>query len=122
MNNLFESNPTIEASENERELKQEIKSSPYEKEGLLKTIKDEEYLWDMRTWDKPKSEHTISDVIKQIDKWSESKDWLCNCGHALYCIKKLLEYGWATKDEIAKAILENNKIKYPEAIGSWGQN
>lgn len=122
MNTLFESNPKIEASEKEKMMKREIKNSNDNKEGFLKAIKDEEFLWDMRTWEKPKSEYTIADVIKQIEKWLGSEKWFCNCGHTLYCIKKLLEYGWATKEEIAKVILENDKVKYPDEIGTWGQN
>ena len=75
---------------------------------------EEEYLWDMRFWTlkKPKKEFTPEDVINQIDKWIADKDILSNnCGHCLYCIKLLLGLNLATKQEIAKAVLANNKVK-----------
>lgn len=117
-NTLFNSNQNIIKSEEERKLKEEIKNSEFDKAYFIKTIKTELYLWDMRCWDKPKSEYSIQEIIKHVDKWL-ADTWSCNCGHALYCIEKLLKYEWATKEEIAKAIMQNNNIQFADEIGTW---
>lgn len=117
-NTLFDSNQNIIKSEEERNLKKEIQNSCYDKAYFIKTIRNEMYLWDMRCWDKPKNEYSIKEIIKHVDEWL-SDEWSCNCGHALFCIEKLLKYKWATKEEIAKVIMENNNIQFADEIGTW---
>lgn len=89
----------------------------------IKTILYEEYLWDMRCWHKPKWEYSKKEVYEHIQKWvkdHEQGNWTSNCGHCLYCIRKLLCLKWATPEEVATLILRNNKIKYHNDINTWG--
>lgn len=120
---LFESNKKIKKSENKSKLEREIMDSEYGKDYFMKIIKDEEFLWDMRCWEKPKNEYNVAGVIKHIDKWiaGEKRGIRShNCGHCIWCIEKLLKYRWATKREIAKVVLKNNKITHMDEIGQWG--
>ena len=115
MTTLFESNPDIIRSEKEREALLEGHSKDY----CFKVITNEEWLWDMRYWQKKKrkKDFTKQEIIDQINKWikDEEKDvWSHNCGHCLYCIRLLTDLGWATIDEIAEAVIKNNKVKYQE--------
>jgi len=89
----------------------------------IKEISYEQYLWDMRCWHKPKYKYSKDEVKVHILSWikdhAEGK-WTYNCGHCLYCIRKLLANGWATLDEIAGFVLRNNNVKYVQQIGTWG--
>ena len=117
--NLFKSNEEVIKEEKEK-LPPEIRElEKYDREYCLKQIENEEFLWDMRCWDKPKKQYTIEEVIIQIRKWLDSPVWGCNCSHTLFCIEMLLKNDWATKEEIAKAVMGNNKIQYPDEIGTW---
>ncbi len=89
----------------------------------IKEILYEEYLWDMRCWHKPKWEYSKQEVYEHIQKWikdHEQGNWTSNCGHCLYCIRKLLCMKWATPEEVATLVLINNKIKYHNDINTWG--
>lgn len=81
-----------------------------------------EYLWDMRTWHKPKFEYTREEIQEHIRQWMRDHHddkWTNNCGHCLYCIHKLLYMRWATWDEVIDLIEKNNNITYPDEIGTW---
>jgi len=119
MQTLFEVNNKIRKSEKEKSLKKEITNSEYSKDYFIKQILTEEYLWDMRCWDKPKKDYSKEEVIKQLKKWLQKDTWLCNCGHTLFCIEKLLLYKWMGIDEIADLVIQNNKVKYQDEIGTW---
>ncbi len=89
----------------------------------IKEILYEEYLWDMRCWHKRKYEYSKLEVCEHIRKWIKDHkegNWTNNCGHCLYCIRKLLYNKWATPEEIASYVLKNNNIKYPNEINTWG--
>jgi len=91
--------------------------------GLLNDILSEEYLWDMRCWDKPKWQYTRDEVVSHVQQWLQDMQedrWTFNCGCCLNCIKILLEKKWATIEEIADIVLRNPRIKYAHEIGTWG--
>jgi len=115
MTTLFESNPDIIRSEKEREALLEGHSKDY----CFKVIADEEWLWDMRYWQKKKrkDDFTKQEIIEQINKWLVDKKknvWSYNCGHCLYCIGLLIDLKWATINEIAEVVIKNNKVKHQE--------
>lgn len=88
----------------------------------IKEILYEEYLWDMRCWHKPKFAYSKQEVFNHIIQWikdHKAGNWTNNCGHCLYCIRKLLTMKWATPTEIVNLVLRNNKIKYYNEIGTW---
>ena len=120
--NLFQSSKEIIKSEKARKLKEEMKNSEHSRASLCADIVNENYLWDMRCWQKLKAEYTIPEIIIQIKKWIDDDEkgiWSSNCGHTIYCIKKLLEYKWATLEEIAKLFLKNTNIEYSDEINTW---
>ena len=82
----------------------------------LAQIDREEYLWDMRCWSKPMDQHSTTDVIA----WLEADCEPNNCGHTIYCVRLLLKVFDIDKTTVALAILKNNKIKYKDEIGTWG--
>jgi len=100
-------------------LRKEMREFPYSKEELLKRIENAPDVWDMRCWEKPKHEYTKVEVAKHIKKWILTNDWIYNCGHAVWCMRKLLRFKWATLGEIAEAVMKNNNIEYPDEIGTW---
>lgn len=118
MNTLFDSNPKIIQSEKEQEALAEGSDKRY----CFEIIAKEEYLWDMRFWKlkKLRKDFTAKEVKDQINKWIEDdkKDgWSNNCGHCLYCIRLLLDLKWATLNQVVKAVIKNDKIKYERRLG-----
>jgi hypothetical protein len=100
-----------------------LEQSQYTRWYCIREILYAEYLWDMRCWLKPKFAYSKTEVLEHIKQWikdHQEGNWTNNCGHCLYCIRKLLYMKWATPDEIATLILKNNNIKYPNEIGTWG--
>lgn len=92
------------------------------KDKYLGIIIQEEWLWDMRCWSKPKWQYSKAEVVEQIEQWlwdSKEDSWTYNCGHCLHAIKQLLELKLASIEEIADVVMRNNRIKYHNAIGSW---
>jgi len=88
----------------------------------LREILYEQYLWDMRCWHKPKFQYSREEVMEHIKKWLKDHaegNWTNNCGHCLYCIRKLLITKTSTLEEIADYCLRNNFIKYSDQIGTW---
>lgn len=88
----------------------------------LREILYEQYLWDMRCWHKPKFQYSREEVMEHIKKWlrdHQEGNWTNNCGHCLYCIRKLLVTKSSTLEEIADHCLRNNFIKYSDQIGTW---
>lgn len=88
----------------------------------LREILYEQYLWDMRCWHKPKFQYSREEVMEHIKKWlrdHQEGNWTNNCGHCLYCIRKLLITKSSTLEEIADYCLRNNLIKYSDQIGTW---
>jgi len=71
----------------------------YPKEYCIKMIEAEPSLWDMRCWDKYKD-------VNEIKVWIRGKNYH-NCGHAFFCIRRLLDKGLATEEEIIEAIMKN---------------
>ncbi len=92
-----------------KDVTDETWAPPYKKEYCIKQIKEEEWLWDMRHWNKYHDE-------QEVREWVES---MCedtkNCGHTAWCIRVLMVHYDMPVDEIVKLILSNDKIKYPEA-------
>lgn len=109
---LLKSNKVIIKSE----AKREALVLDHDVDYCLAQIDKEEHLWDMRCWKKPMGEHSTSDVIA----WLEADCEPNNCGHTVYCIKLLLKVFNVSIEMVALAILENDKIKYKEEIGTWG--
>lgn len=104
------------------ERRKSLEESGYTRWYCIKEILYSEYLWDMRCWHKPKFAYLKDEVIKHIYKWikdHQEGDWTNNCGHCLYCIRKLLYMKWATPDEIVGFVMRNNNIKYPYDINTW---
>ncbi|MEA3430180.1 MAG: hypothetical protein U9R08_02825 [Nanoarchaeota archaeon] len=114
MKTLFQSNKQIIKSEQDQLLKKEKKECPFTAKEYEEHIIKEEYLWDMRCWEKPKSEYSKSEIKKQIKKWikdDKNNLWTCNCGHVIHCINQLLKFNWATLDEIVDLFIKNENIK-----------
>jgi len=92
------------------------------REYYFRQILDEEYLWDMRCWFKPKEQYTKEEIKRQILKWvkdDSNRKWNFNCGHCVYCIRRIIENQWASIDEVVDLVIRNNKVKYADSIGSW---
>lgn len=82
----------------------------------------EQYLWDMRCWHKPKFQYSKAEVMEQIKKWIQDHaegNWTNNCGHCLFCIKKLLYTKACSLEQIANYCLQNKFIKYSKQINTW---
>lgn len=96
--------------------------SKYNKWYCIREILCEQYLWDMRCWHKPKYLYSKEEIISHIQKWlkdHEEGNWTYNCGHCVYCMRKLLDSKEATIEEIAELVRRNNNIKYYKQIGTW---
>lgn len=76
-------------------------------EEYLGRIRDEMYLWDMRCWD----ERSREEATKWVNELEEGSRENKNCGHATYCISKLLRRG-VEKNLIVDAMMSNKKIQY----------
>lgn len=103
--------------------KKALEKSQNEKWQCVKDILYEEYLWDMRCWQKPKYEYTKEETKEHIRTWISDHQqgrWTNNCGHCLYCIHKLLHMKWADWEEVIRLVMRNNNIKYQDQIGTWG--
>lgn len=88
----------------------------------IKTILCEQYLWDMRCWDKPKYQYTKLEIMNHIYKWiidHKAGNWSFNCGHCVYCMRKLLAMKWATLEEVTSLVIRNNYITYPDEINTF---
>lgn len=88
----------------------------------IKAILSEEFLWDMRCWDKPRNEYSHEEVIIQIQSWLseyENGFWTCNCTGCLSCIQTLLDMNLASIEEIATLVMKNTKVTNAHDIGSW---
>lgn len=104
------------------ERRKTYEESLYDKWHCIRTILGEQYLWDMRCWDKPKWQYTKDEIKEQIIRWvraHNSVEWLDNCGHCVYCMRKLLVKNWMALDDVASLVWRNNYIKYPHDIGTW---
>lgn len=102
-----------------------IERSSYNKWYCVREILYEQYLWDMRCWHKPKYQYSKAEVKEHIVKWirdHEAGNWTSNCGHCLFCIRKLLATKAASLDEVAEYCLRNNFIKYSDQIGVWDKD
>ena len=111
----IENKPVINSN---RDLEYERYTNDY----CLKTILEEEYLWDMRCWFKPRNEYTKDEVKRTVLKWVRDKKtgkWTSNCGHCVFCMERLLDNSWATIDEIVDVVMRNYRVKYPDKIGTW---
>ncbi len=99
-----------------------IEEADYTRWYCVREVLYEQYLWDMRCWHKPKYLYSKEEIIEHIRKWIKDHDegnWTNNCGHCLFCIRRLLERKEATLEEIADLIKRNNNIKYYNEIGTW---
>ena len=88
----------------------------------IKTILCEQYLWDMRSWDKPKHQYTKLEIMRHIYTWIQDHNaynWTYNCGHCVYCMRKLLAMKWATLEEVSSLVIRNNYITYPNEISTY---
>ena len=81
----------------------------YSKEYCLNFIEDEMYVWDMRCWDKYKDQKEMEAWINNIESGKRVID---NCGHAVFCIERLLSRNLATKQEIIAAMKRNPHKQY----------
>ena len=102
-----------------------LENEKYKRDYCFRQILNEEYLWDMRCWFKPREQYSRDEVKRQILKWvrdDANGKWTYNCGHCVYCIGKLLDNGLATIDEIVDLVLRNDRVKYADAIGTWFDN
>jgi hypothetical protein len=100
----------------------QLQESEYTRWYCVREILTEQYLWDMRCWDKPKYQYSKEEIISHIQKWikdHEEGNWTNNCGHCLYCIRRLLDKYDATIEEISDLVLRNNNIKYYNQIETW---
>jgi hypothetical protein len=100
----------------------QLEEAEYTRWYCIKEILCEQYLWDMRCWDKPKCQYTKEEIIEHIRKWindHEEGNWTNNCGHCLFCIRRLLDRKEATMEEIADLVKRNNNIKYYNQIKTW---
>jgi len=104
------------------ERRKATEESEYPRWYCIKAILCEEYLWDMRCWFKPKEQYTKEEIKRQILKWIKDESngkWNFNCGHSVYCIRRILNNQWATFNEVIDLVIRNNKVKYADSIGSW---
>jgi len=115
---LFPNTELIKAENVNRKLEQDKHNRDY----YFRQILDEEYLWDMRCWFKPKEQYAKEEIKRQILKWIKDDSngkWNFNCGHSVYCIRRVLNNQWATFDDVVDLVIRNNKVKYADSIGSW---
>ena len=99
-----------------------LEQDKHNRDYYFRQILDEEYLWDMRCWFKPKEQYTKEEIKRQILKWMKDDSngkWNFNCGHCVYCIRRVLDSQWATIDEVVDLVIRNNKVKYTDSIGGW---
>jgi hypothetical protein len=92
--------------------------SLYSRSYCLREILYEQYLWDMRCWHKPKYDYSHEEIKEHIRQWL-ANHYPNNCGHCLYCIRKLLVMKWASLDEITRLVRRNPYVSNSLEIGSW---
>jgi len=95
-------------------VKPEEKNKTDKKEEMKHDILTEEYLWDMRCWDKYKDR-------AEVEKWIENGYVPNNCSHIVGCIEKLLSNG-VGKEEIIKLIMKNPHIQYKNRLAKCFEN
>ena len=78
-------------------------------EYCLNVLKTENYLWDMRCWDKYKDE-------KEVYEWIKKDFQPNNCGHAVWCARLLLKGHKTDIKKVVQAIMENPHKKYKNRI------
>jgi len=118
---LFVSEPYIRQERADRYNRQ-LEESQHTKWYCIRQIIEEEFLWDMRCWEKPKYQYTSEEIQAKILQWikdHEEGNWTNNCGHCLYCLRKLLYSRALNLKEIAELVWRNNKIKYYNQFNTW---
>ena len=75
----------------------------------LSVLMTDPYVWDMRAWTKHKDRNEVLEWVQQ--EVPEDK----NCGHPVYCIKRLKEEFNYDIEKIVDAIMENPKYHYKKA-------
>lgn len=89
----------------------------YSVEYCLKQIRDEHYLWDMRTWHKHKD---LAEVWEWVNAFFSKKGAAPkNCGHTAFCVDLLLNAHQVEPDKVVKAIMANKFIEYEDEKFSW---
>jgi len=80
----------------------------YPKDYCFNQILREEYLWDMRCWNKYKDEAEVMERLNDLRN--------LNCGHTVFCIKLLLNKYNVSKKEVCGVIMRNSKQKYKNRL------
>jgi len=81
----------------------------------FKKIKEEEMLWDLRHWKSDHNREEVIDWLKNMDKKDYDKVFI---GHTSLCVKTLIIGHKIEIEKVTDAIMQNNKVKYHDAIGS----
>lgn len=92
------------------ERKEQSDKEKYTIDYCLNQIKNEEYLWDMRTWERYKDVKEVREWV--LDENRSSK----NCGHTAFCVDMLIRVHKVDPETVINAIMENNKIKYKNRL------
>ena len=88
---------------------EESSQSSFESEEYcIREIETEEYLWDMRCWEKYHDREEVLEYLRTGNR-------VLNCGHVEYCIDVLKMMG-ISLEKIADAMLRNNGIEYKNRI------
>ncbi|KUO58569.1 hypothetical protein APF79_13980 [bacterium BRH_c32] len=67
-------------------LNNKLDDEKYNRDYCFKQIMEEEYIWDMRCWFKPRHDYSKEEVKRQILKWISDDDngkRTYNCGHCV---------------------------------------
>jgi hypothetical protein len=99
-----------------------LEEAEYTRWYCVREVLCEQYLWDMRCWDKPKYLYSKEEIIEHINKWikdHEEGNETNNCGHCLYCIRRLHNKYGLPMEEIADLVKKNNNLKYYNQIKTW---
>jgi len=82
---------------------------------LRNKVISEEYLWDMRCWDKYKDP-------EEIKQWIRNNFQPNNAGHAVYCLRELMKKFSYTIEDIIRLVLQNYHKCYENRLVKCFQN
>ncbi len=93
------------------EMRKEQQAKEYPEDYCLEQVKNEAWLWDMRTWNNYKDYEEMRRWLKDIKNGTADRK---NCGHSKLCIELLLTEHDVDEETVINAMLENNKKKYED--------
>lgn len=80
-----------------------------EEQKLRNAVLSEHYLWDMRCWDKHKDP-------EEIRQWIRNGFQPNNSGHAVYCLRRLMERFSYSIEDLVGLVLQNGHRRYENRL------